>query len=280
MGATPVATDTSSAQEAAVPATASARPRILTVAQSIAFWVLPIIGFLATWEFIVILELFNPVILPPPSRVSVAVVEYFTSGVIWSHLAISLRRAATGFALACAVGLPLGILIGWFRIMDRLVGPVIEVFRQLPPLALFPVMIILFGLGFKAQVAIVFWASLWPVLLNTISGTRQTDPPLVKAARSLGCSQLQVFTKVVMPSAIPTISTGLRLGGSYALLVLVAAEMIGANSGIGFLIINGQYNFRIPQMYAAIAILAVLGLIVNYLLVAFERRMTRWRQHV
>lgn len=254
--------------------------RTVSAAHAALFWVLPIMGFLLTWEIIVRLEVFNPLILPPPTRVAPAVVEYFTTGEIWEHLGASLRRAATGFAIACIVGLPLGILIGWFRIFDRFLGPVIEVFRQLPPLALFPAMIILFGLGFRSQVAIVVWAALWPVLLNTIAGTRQTDPLLVKAARSLGCTQTQVFSKVVMPSAVPTISTGLRLGGSYALLVLVAAEMIGANSGIGFLIVNRQYNFQIPEMYAAIAILAMLGLIVNYVLVAFERRATRWQQQV
>jgi NitT/TauT family transport system permease protein len=248
--------------------------------RTVLLWVLPLVGFFATWELLSRTGVLNPVLIPAPTRVIASVVRYFTSGEIWEHVGVSLQRATFGFAIACAIALPLGLLIGWFRIFDRLVGPVIEVFRQLPPLALFPVMIILFGLGFRAQVAIVVWASVWPVLLNTISGTRQVDPTLVKAAKSLGAGQYQIFRTVVLPSAVPVISTGLRLGGSYALLVLVAAEMIGANSGLGFLIINRQYNFRIPQMYAAITILAWLGLTVNYLLVAFERRMTRWQQWI
>lgn len=252
--------------------------RVLKMPGAVALWLLPIAGFLVTWEIVIRLEVFNPVILPPPSDVFPAVVEYFTSGVIWEHLGASVKRAGMGFGLACVIGLPLGVLIGWFQIFDRVFGPVIEVLRQLPPLALYPAMIILFGLGTRSQVGIVLWASIWPIMLNTISGTRQADPLLVKAAKSLGCSHLQMFTKVVLPSAVPTIATGLRLGGSYAFLVLVAAEMIGANSGIGFLIINRQYNFRIPEMYAAIVILAVLGLFLNYALVAFERRMTRWKQ--
>lgn len=264
----------SSTVEPAVPTPSNT----LAIGRALAYWVLPILGFLISWEIVIRLEVFNPIVLPPPSRIAPAVVDYFTTGEIWMHLGASLQRAALGFLLACAIGLPLGLLIGWFRIFDRLVGPLIEVFRQLPPLALFPALIILLGLGFRSQVAIVVWAALWPALLNTISGTRQTDPTLVKAGRSLGCSQMQIFTKIVLPSAIPTIATGLRLSGSYALLVLVAAEMIGANSGIGFLIVNKQYNFRIPEMYAAIAILAILGLIVNYLLILFERRMTSGRQ--
>lgn len=241
-------------------------------------WFAPIIGFLLLWELLAVLEVLNPILLPGPVRVWGAAVTYFSSGVIWEHLLASVRRAALGFSLASVIGLALGVLIGRVRTIDRFVGPLIEVFRQLPPLAIFPVMILLLGLGFRSQVAIVLWASLWPILLNTISGTRQTDPTLIKAARSLGCSRLQTFTKVVLPSAVPTIATGLRLGGSYSLLVLVAAEMIGANSGLGFLIVNRQYNFLIPEMYAAIVILAVLGTIVNFALIAFERRMTRWRQ--
>lgn len=241
-------------------------------------WFAPIVGFLLLWELLAVLEVLNPILLPGPIRVMDAALTYFTSGVIWEHLLASVRRAALGFSLAAALGLTLGMLIGRIRLIDRFVGPLIEVFRQLPPLALFPVMILLLGLGFRSQVAIVLWASLWPILLNTISGTRQTDPTLIKAARSLGCSRLQTFTKVVLPSAVPTIATGLRLGGSYSLLVLVAAEMIGANSGLGFLIVNRQYNFLIPEMYAAIVILAVLGTLVNFALVAFEGRMTRWQQ--
>lgn len=241
-------------------------------------WFAPIVGFLLLWEVLARLEVLNPILIPGPVRIWGAAADYFASGVIWEHLLASLRRAALGFSLASLLGLTLGVLIGRVRSIDRFIGPLIEVFRQLPPLAIFPVMIILLGLGFRSQVAIVLWASLWPILLNTISGTRQTDPVLIKAARSLGCSRIQTFTKVVLPSAVPTIATGLRLGGSYSLLVLVAAEMIGANSGLGFLIVNRQYNFLIPEMYAAIVILAVLGTIVNFALIAFERRMTRWRQ--
>lgn len=250
------------------------------MSRRIVLWIMPIVGFLAVWEVLSRLGVLNAVLVPPPTRVAAAVGRYFSTGEIWSHLLTSLRRAVIGFGLACGIGLPLGLLIGWFNVFDRLLGPVIEVFRQLPPLALFPVFILLLGLGLRAQVAIVVWASLWPVLLNTISGTRQVDPVLVKAARSLGATQTQVFMRVVLPSAVPVISTGLRLGGSYALLVLVAAEMIGANSGLGFLIINRQFNFRIPEMYAAIAILALLGMVVNYLLIAMERHFTRWRQQV
>lgn len=245
--------------------------------QEVLWWCMPIIGFIALWELASRMEWFNSQLLPPPTIVFAAVSDYFTTGEIWPHLLASLNRGVTGFAIAAVVCVPLGILIGWIKPADRLLSPLVEVFRQIPSLAIFPVFLVLLGLGFKSQVGMVVWASAWPILLTSISGTRTVDPRLVKAARTLGARPLDLFTKVALPAAVPTIATGLRLGGSYAFLVLVSAEMIGANSGIGFLVLNNQYMYRIPEMYASIVILAVIGLLVNYMLIAAERAVSAWR---
>jgi NitT/TauT family transport system permease protein len=141
------------------------------------------------------------------------------------------------------------------------------------------VFLLFLGLGFRAQVAIVIWAAIWPILLNTVTGAQGVDERLKKAARTLGAGRRDIFLKVELPSALPTIMTGMRLGASYAFLVLVAAEMVGADSGIGFIILNNQFTFRIPQMYAAILILACLGILLNYGLLWLERRLTPWRGH-
>lgn len=245
---------------------------------AVVWWCIPIVGFLILWEIASRLNWFNSQLLPPPTIVFGAVAEYFISGEIWPHLLASLYRGVTGFAIAAIVCVPLGILIGWIKPADRLLSPLVEVFRQIPSLAIFPVFLVLLGLGFKAQVGMVVWASAWPILLTSISGTRGVDPRLVKAARTLGARPIDLFTKVALPAAVPTIATGLRLGGSYAFLVLVSAEMIGANSGIGFLVLNNQYMYRIPEMYASIVILAIIGLCVNYLLIAGERAVSSWRK--
>ena len=240
---------------------------------------LPIGGLLLVWEMVVFVGWFKPTLLSPPSVAFPEVWNYFASGAILSHLGASLQRGALGFSIAALVGVPLGLFIGSVRLVSLAASPVIEFLRQLPPLAMLPVFLLFLGLGFRAQVAIVIWAAIWPILLNTITGARGVDERLKKAARTLGAGRRDIFLKVALPSALPTIMTGVRLGASYAFLVLVAAEMVGADSGLGFLILNNQYTFKIPQMYAAILILALLGVILNYGLIALERYLTPWRGH-
>jgi sulfonate transport system permease protein len=123
---------------------------------------------------------------------------------------------------------------------------------------------------------IIAWAAFFPVLLNTISGVRRVDARLIEMVRVFGASRTEVFRRVVLPSATPSIFVGLRLSATTSLLLLVAAEMIGAKKGLGFLVINAQYNFQIPLMFAAIVLLAIIGLVVNYMLVVFQRFLCRW----
>jgi NitT/TauT family transport system permease protein len=145
-------------------------------------------------------------------------------------------------------------------------------------MALFPVFIVFLGIGEISKDVMVCWSSLWPILLSTISGVKFADPLLIKVARSLGAKNFELLLKVVLPGAVPSIMTGIRLGASSAVLVLVAAEMIGAKSGLGFMIINSQYNFEIDTMYAAILTIALLGLTMNYTLVWLEKKVTAWKE--
>ncbi len=154
----------------------------------------------------------------------------------------------------------------------------LQLFRQTSAFALFPVFILFLGIGELSKVAIIFWASFWPVLLSTVSGVKQVDRLLVNSALSMGASRRFVFFKVVLPASLPSIFTGVRLAGAYSITALVAAEMIGAHSGLGFLTLNSQETFQIPTMYAGILLLAVLGLLLNYLLALLERRLLRWRR--
>jgi len=241
--------------------------------------ILPIICFFLLWELVARVGWVKASLLTPPSIVFVAIWQYFASGEILSHLGASIQRGATGFVIALFVGVPLGLLIGSFRWASLAISPIIEFLRQLPPLAMLPVFLLFLGLGFRSQVAIVVWAAIWPILLNTITGALGVDQRLIKAARTLGANRRHIFFKVALPSALPTTMTGVRLGASYAFLVLIAAEMVGADSGIGYLILSTQYSFRIPQMYAAILILAALGLVLNYGLLALENVLTPWRGH-
>jgi NitT/TauT family transport system permease protein len=198
---------------------------------------------------------------------------------LWEHLSASLTRALTGFAIASAISVPLGVAIGWYKPVAEFLGPILELFRNTAALALLPVFILILGIGETSKIALVLYASSFPILLNTISGVRTVDPLLVKSARSLGLPPLRLFQKVILPAAVPTIFTGIRMAAASSILVLIAAEMVGAKAGLGYLITASQLNFQIPNMYAGIIAISLVGLAFNGVIVAVERRISRWRQN-
>ncbi|MBJ2154412.1 ABC transporter permease [Variovorax sp. IB41] len=234
--------------------------------------------FLALWEALPRLGIVSDAYLSPPSAVIASIAQLVDTGQLWKHLAASLQRSLWGLLLASFFGVVLGLLIGSSKRLAAIVDPVLQLFRQTSAFALFPVFILFLGIGELSKVAIIFWASFWPVLLSTVSGVKQVDRLLVNSALSMGASQRFIFFKVVLPASLPSIFTGVRLAGAYSITALVAAEMIGAHSGLGFLTLNSQETFQIPTMYAGILLLAVLGLLLNYLLALLERRLLRWRK--
>ncbi|MDQ0027166.1 NitT/TauT family transport system permease protein [Variovorax paradoxus] len=237
-----------------------------------------IVIFLALWEALPRLGIVSDAYLSPPSAVLASIIQLVDTGQLWKHVAASLQRSLWGLLLASFSGVVLGLLIGSSRRLAAIVDPVLQLFRQTSAFALFPVFILFLGIGELSKVAIIFWASFWPVLLSTVSGVKQVDRLLVNSALSMGASRRFVFFKVVLPASLPSIFTGVRLAGAYSITALVAAEMIGAHSGLGFLTLNSQETFQIPTMYAGILLLAVLGLLLNYLLALLERRLLRWRK--
>ncbi|MQY12829.1 putative aliphatic sulfonates transport permease protein SsuC [Streptomyces sp. RB5] len=236
-----------------------------------------IAALLALWEVAPRLGLADRTFLPPFSEVAREWWTMLAGGELTEHVEASLIRSGAGFGLAVLVAVPLGLLIGWYRPVADLLGPLLELFRNTAALALLPVFVLLLGIGETSKISIVLYACTWPILLNTISAVRTVDPTLLKLARSMGLPAPQVFRKVILPSAVPTVFTGIRLAGATAILVLVAAEMIGAKAGLGYLITSSQYNFAIHRMYAGILTISLLGVLLNQLLVALERRFTRWR---
>ena len=232
---------------------------------------------LALWETAPRIGLADRVFLPPFSEVAVAWWELLADGQLLDDARASLVRSLSGFGLAVALAVPLGLLIGWYKRVADLLGPLLEVFRNTAALALLPVFVLLLGIGETSKISIVLYACTWPVLLNTISAVRTVDPTLLKLAKSMDLPPWRLFQKVILPASVPAVFTGIRLAGGTAILVLVAAEMVGAKAGLGFLINNSQFNFAIPQMYAGILTVSALGVAFNQFLVALERRFTSWR---
>ncbi len=229
------------------------------------------------WETAPRLGLVDRTFLPPVSEVARAWWQLAADGQLAEHARASLVRSFGGFGIAVAVAVPLGLLIGWYRPLADLLGPLLEVFRNTAALALLPVFVLLLGIGETSKVSIVVYACTWPVLLSTISAVRSVDPTLLRLARSLDLSPLRLFQKVILPASVPAVFTGIRLAGSVSILVLVAAEMIGAKAGLGYLINASQFNFAVPQMYAGIVTISAIGVAFNQLLVALERRLSSWR---
>lgn len=230
-----------------------------------------------TWELIPRLGILDTHFITPLTEVLATLWRLIINGSLWVHVEISLLRSLAGFFLALVTAVPIGVAIAWYRPVADTLNPVLEIFRNTAPLALLPVFILVLGINETSKVAIIWFACFFPILLNTVAGVRSADPTLVRLAKSLGLSDAKLFFKVVLPGALPTVFTGIRLAGSSAILVLIAAEMVGANKGLGFMITYGQYNFLIPQMYAGILTISLIGLAINQALVALERRFSRWR---
>ncbi|MDF2926894.1 MAG: ssuC 10 [Paenibacillaceae bacterium] len=236
-----------------------------------------ILVFLAAWEIASRTGAIDTIFIPPFTKVVVSFYDLIVSGELPYHAFISLKRALLGFFFGIVVAVPSGLLIGRIKIVEAFMDPVVQTFRQTSTLALMPVFLLLFGIGEPTKVIMIYWGVQWPILLNTISGTKNIDPLLIKAARSMGTSSLDIFRKVILPGTLPSIFTGIRLGGTSAILLLIAAEMVGASSGLGFLVFDLQIRYQIPKMFAVVISFSILGLILNYILVYLEQRFTRWK---
>jgi NitT/TauT family transport system permease protein len=238
-----------------------------------------IVVLLLLWQFAPRAGLVDSVFLPPLSDVLHAGWTLLGNGQLADHLGASLSRAVVGFAVAVAVGVPLGLAIAWFPRVADYASPVLELFRNTAALALLPVFVLVLGIGETSKVSLVAYAGVFPVVLGTIAGVRSTDPLLVKGARAMDIGHVALFAKVVLPGAVPSVFTGVRQAATASILVLIAAEMVGARAGLGYLITAAQASFAIPDMYVGILAIAVLGVLVNVVLVALERRISRWRKH-
>lgn len=229
------------------------------------------------WEFLPRLGVVNSYFFPPLHVDLDSLWSMIKDGELWKDLKASLIRSFSGFGLAIVTAVPLGAAISWYRPVREFLTPVLEIFRNTAALAILPVFTLILGIGETSKIAIVTYACFFPILLSTITGVATVDPQLLRSARVLGLSPVATFRKVVFPAALPTIFTGIRISGAAAILVLIAAEMIGANEGLGYLINYSQYNFLIPKMYAGIITTSALGVAINYTLIAIERRLSRWR---
>jgi len=242
---------------------------------------LPIAIFLALWEVIARVDVLpGNFLLPPFSEVVAEFYHLSASGVLGENFLSSLIRVLIGFCAGSIAGIVIGTVMGWNKVADRALNPLISLFYPIPTLGWIPLLMLWIGINEMLPITLIFICSFFPVLYNTVTGIKNVDRDYIKAARSLGASDMKVLTTVVMPLALPNIFTGLRLEAGMAWRVIIAAEMVAIPTGIGALLMRAESLIRIDIIIVCLIVLAIMCLIFERFFAYLENRITaRWRQH-
>lgn len=249
------------------------RERVVSVALGTA----SLCGLLLAWEAASRLGAVNPILVPRPSLIGESVADLVGSGEIWAPLAHTLGLFACGYAIASILGITLGLAMGTSPALYGLLEPLVEVVRPIPKPALVPALFLFLGIGKLTMVTVVVLAAVFPVLINTLQGVRGLDPVLIDTARTFQTSRWRTITRVVLPAVLPMILAGMRVALGLGLVLVILAEMLAGETGIGFLILDLQRSFQIRDMYAWILVLALLGGALTLAFDAAERRAVPWR---
>ena len=238
---------------------------------------LALVGLVLAWEVAARAGWVPVLFLPSPLGVLREGWDMIASGELLVHLAASLERLALGFLLGGGLGVIVGIAVGFFAMADAIGMPLIAATFPIPKIALLPLLILWLGIGEASKVTVIALGVFFPMAINTYAGVRQADPLLIRAAVAFGARRLSVIRKVILPSALPMIFAGLRLGAGTALLLLVAAEMIAVESGIGFLVLHAGNIMATTKLMVGIVLLSLLGLLSHWGLGRLERALIPWR---
>ncbi|MDM3520184.1 taurine ABC transporter permease TauC [Citrobacter sp. Ca225] len=236
---------------------------------------------LAVWWTVAALQLISPLFLPPPDQVmqkliTIAGPQGFMDATLWQHLAASLTRIVLALLAAVAFGIPVGIAMGLSPTLRGILDPIIELYRPVPPLAYLPLMVIWFGIGETSKILLIYLAIFAPVAMSALAGVKSAQQVRIRAARSLGASRAQVLWLVILPGALPEILTGLRIGLGVGWSTLVAAELIAATRGLGFMVQSAGEFLATDVVLAGIAVIAIIAFILELGLRALQRRLTPW----
>jgi NitT/TauT family transport system permease protein len=235
---------------------------------------LSLLGFLAAWELFVVVFGIRAYILPRPTEIAVAIVKYM--GSLLKASAYTVRSMVVGYVIAAVLGLLLALPIAFSRTMQRTIYPLLVVSQLVPKVALAPIFVIWFGFGLLPKITIVFLLSFFPVLLNSVVALKSIDPEIIYLARSTGASRLDIFLRVRLPSALPTIFAGLKLAAISATVGAVIGEFIGSDSGLGYIILTAQGDLQTDLSFSAIVALTVLGFLLYYGVESVERISIPW----
>ena len=240
---------------------------------------------LAVWWAVAALQLISPLFLPPPGQVlqkfiTIAGPQGFMDATLWQRLAASLTRIVIALLAAVLIGVPVGIAMGLNSTVRGILDPLIELYRPVPPLAYLPLMVIWFGIGETSKILLIYLAIFAPVAMSALAGVKSAQQVRIRAARSLGASRAQVLWLVILPGALPEILTGLRIGLGVGWSTLVAAELIAATRGLGFMVQSAGEFLATDVVLAGIAVIAIIAFLLELGLRALQRRLTPWHGEV
>lgn len=236
-----------------------------------------VVAFLALWEWVGTSGRVNPLFVGHPSGVFTDLVRWFTVGNGWLDVRITAYELGVGFGLAIAIGIPLGILMGWYRPLNWALQPFVDLLYVTPRIALLPLIIIWFGIGSDSKILLVFLSSIFPILISTLSGVRTTDRSLLQVARSFEATDYQIFRTIVLPGSVPAIFTGLRLGLGRALVAVVVGQMFAANAGVGYTIRTAGNTFQTNLLLAGVLVIAATGIIGTLVIEKIGSYFDKWR---
>jgi sulfonate transport system permease protein len=234
---------------------------------------------LILWQLISVSGVVSPVFLPPVDRTLLALLAIAEDGSLFRAILGTTTRMLVGFMLATLIGCGLGLMIGLSPRIRAYVEPSLEFLRPLPATAVIPVAILLLGLTKTMIISVIVFGSLWPTLLATIQGIKSVEPRLFEMARTMELSQRDIITSIVLPSALPDIFAGLRLGLTVSLILAVVTEMLSAEEGLGANILLAARSFNSPDLFAGVVTLGALGFTINMVMEAVQRHLVRWQKN-
>jgi NitT/TauT family transport system permease protein len=240
-----------------------------------------IIIFLILWEIFPIIGIFNPLFIPPPSVVFLTMGKLIIDGTLIVATLYTFMRVILGITMAILIAIPLGFLLGgFFKKFEESINPVIKIIEQFNPLTLFHLFIIFVALTDFSTVMVVYWAAQWPILNNTVTGSKNVDISLIKVGKASNLDKFDIFWKIQVPASIPTILGGIRLGVIFALLIVMGVEMMGMNTstGLGYFIMTTQMYGLTSEMWAGIVTMTLLGIVINLGLLKIEKYLSPWKK--
>jgi NitT/TauT family transport system permease protein len=250
--------------------TAEGRDRLLAVLSPLAL--------LALWELFSRAGVLDERFFPAPTNIASTFVDLARSGELWSNTWISVRRVLLGLLLGATPALVIGLFMGLYRPVRAALDPIVAATYPIPKSAIVPLLLLIFGLGEMSKIVMVAIGAFFPVVMNTSAGVQEIPPIYRDVGRNFGASRWQTFRTIALPGALPLIMTGLKLAVGLGLILIVIAEMIGAKSGLGFMIWNAWQIFAVPTMYVGLITISVLGVLFTVVLTELERALVPWRR--